>query len=97
MNFSLVNVYQTVSDLHKQGISAFIVPKTVAGVSLGKKEEKLGIKASSTCQLILEDVLLGADHLLGKEGDGFKIAMVSCFACVYLTSARFFLSVFVFF
>jgi len=43
---------------------------------LGKKEDKLGIRASSTCQLILEDVKIPRENLLGKLGDGFKIAMV---------------------
>lgn len=58
-----------------KGISAFIVPKPTEGLYLSKKEDKLGIRASSTCQLILEDVCLSEEHLLGKEGDGFKIAM----------------------
>ncbi|XP_063234043.1 short-chain specific acyl-CoA dehydrogenase, mitochondrial [Bacillus rossius redtenbacheri] len=62
------------SKKHK-GISAFIVPKPATGLSLGKKEDKLGIRASSTCNLILEDCSIPGDHLLGQPGLGFKIAM----------------------
>ncbi len=59
---------------HK-GISAFIVPTDIEGFSLGAKEDKLGICASSTSNLIYENVMLPADALLGQEGQGFKIAM----------------------
>lgn len=62
------------SKKHK-GISAFIVPKNVKGFSLGKKEDKLGIRASSTCQLIFEDCEIPKENLLGETGYGFKIAM----------------------
>ncbi|KAG9353558.1 hypothetical protein JZ751_011676 [Albula glossodonta] len=57
------------------GISAFLVPLPHPGVSLGKKEDKLGIRASSTANLILEDCRLPLDNLLGERGMGFKIAM----------------------
>ena len=59
-----------------KGISAFIVPKPTQGLSLGKKEDKLGIKASSTCNLIFDDCKIPKENLLGKPGEGFKIAMV---------------------
>ncbi|XP_041455778.1 short-chain specific acyl-CoA dehydrogenase, mitochondrial-like [Lytechinus variegatus] len=59
---------------HK-GISAFIIPKPYEGLALGKKEDKLGIKATSTCQLIFEDCRIPKENLLGQEGMGFKIAM----------------------
>jgi hypothetical protein len=59
-----------------QGISAFIVPKHTKGFSLGKKEDKLGIRASSTCNLIFEECVIPKANLLGKAGEGFKIAMV---------------------
>ena len=62
-----------------QGISAFLVPMPTPGLSLGKKEDKLGIKASSTCNLIFEDCRIPKENLLGEEGMGFKIAMVSKF------------------
>jgi len=58
-----------------KGISAFLVEKAFPGVSVGKKEEKLGIRASSTTQIHLDNVEVPAENLLGKEGEGFKIAM----------------------
>jgi butyryl-CoA dehydrogenase len=58
-----------------KGINAYLVPADSKGYSVGKHENKLGIRASSTTQIVLEDVHLGADALLGKEGEGFKIAM----------------------
>lgn len=61
---------------HK-GISAFIVPKSTEGLSLGKKEEKLGIRASSTSNVIMEDCRIPKEYLLGKPGQGFKIAMMT--------------------
>ena len=62
--------------LFYQGISAFLVPKPTPGLSLGKKEDKLGINATSTCYLIFEDCPLPEENLLGEPGMGFKIAMV---------------------
>ncbi|MES2503965.1 MAG: acyl-CoA dehydrogenase [Myxococcota bacterium] len=60
-----------------KGISAFVVPMPTPGLTLGKKEEKLGIRASSTCNLIFEDCLIPKESLLGEEGHGFKIAMAT--------------------
>ncbi|KAK2189735.1 hypothetical protein NP493_98g02002 [Ridgeia piscesae] len=62
------------SQKHK-GISAFLVPKPTEGLSLGAKEDKLGIKASSTCYLIFEDCRIPKENMLGEPGQGFKIAM----------------------
>ena len=57
------------------GISAFIVDKKFPGFSIGKVENKMGIRASSTTELIMEDCIVPKENLLGKEGKGFKIAM----------------------
>lgn len=65
----------TNKQLKHKGISAFIVPKGLKGFSLGKKEDKLGIRGSSTCQLIFEDCEIPKENLLGEPGLGFKIAM----------------------
>ncbi len=58
-----------------KGITAFIVEADTPGFSIGKKEAKLGIKGSSTCELIFENCKIPKENLLGKEGKGFKIAM----------------------
>ena len=60
-----------------KGISAFIVEKGTPGFSIGKKEKKMGIRGSSTCELIFEDCRIPAENLLGAEGKGFKIAMMT--------------------
>uniref|UniRef100_A0A182JK17 Cytosol aminopeptidase n=1 Tax=Anopheles atroparvus TaxID=41427 RepID=A0A182JK17_ANOAO len=65
----------TDKSLKHKGISAFIVPKETPGFSLGKKEDKLGIRGSSTCSLIFEDCAIPKENLLGQPGFGFKIAM----------------------
>lgn len=65
----------TDKSLKHKGISAFIVPKGIDGFSLGKKEDKLGIRGSSTCSLIFEDCKIPKENLLGQPGLGFKIAM----------------------
>ncbi len=57
------------------GISAFIVEKDTPGFSFGKKEKKMGIRSSPTCELVFENCRIPVDRLLGKEGEGFKIAM----------------------
>lgn len=57
------------------GISFFIVEKGDPGFSVGKEEDKLGIRSSSTCELIFEDCKIPKDRLVGKVGEGFKIAM----------------------
>src|SRR4029077_7403552 len=60
---------------HTHGLSAFVVEKGTKGFRPGKKENKLGLRASDTSELIFEDCLIPADNLLGKEGDGFIDAM----------------------
>ena len=56
-------------------ISAFVVEKTDPGFTQGKHEKKMGIRGSSTCDLIFEDCVIPKDRMLGKKGQGFKIAM----------------------
>jgi butyryl-CoA dehydrogenase/short/branched chain acyl-CoA dehydrogenase len=58
-----------------KGITAFIVEKDFPGFTVGKKEDKLGIRASSTCELILEDCKVPASNVLGEVGKGYKIAI----------------------
>ncbi len=60
-----------------RGISAFIVEKDFPGFSTGKHEKKMGIRGSSTCDLIFEDCIVPKENLLGQEGKGFKIAMMT--------------------
>ena len=76
--FIIIAVTGTVLD--KRGrktkeISAFIVERTDPGFKVGKHEKKMGIRGSSTCELIMEDCVIPADRLLGKQGKGFAIAM----------------------
>ena len=59
------------------GISAFIVEKGMPGFTVGQHEKKLGIRGSATSELIFNNVRLTKDHLLGQEGKGFKIAMMT--------------------
>ena len=58
-----------------KGITAFLVEKGMAGFSLGKKEDKLGIRASSTCELVFQDCVVPAAQVLGEPGKGYKIAI----------------------
>ncbi|WP_085522602.1 acyl-CoA dehydrogenase [Tuberibacillus sp. Marseille-P3662] len=61
----------------QQGTSAFIIEKNTPGFYMGKKEKKLGIRSSPTMELIFEDCRVPKENLLGTEGDGFKIAMMT--------------------
>ncbi|WP_144696855.1 acyl-CoA dehydrogenase [Fictibacillus phosphorivorans] len=65
----------TAPDKGSYGISAFIVDKDTPGFSVGKKEKKMGLNGSNTCEIVFEDARVPAENLLGKEGEGFKIAM----------------------
>ena len=63
----------TDKSLKHKGISAFIVDMKATGVSLGKKEDKLGIRGSSTATVTFEECKVPKDQLLGKLGEGFKV------------------------
>jgi hypothetical protein len=71
----LVVIAVTDRAAHTHGLSAFIVEKDAKGFRPGKKENKLGLRASDTAELIFEDCVIPAENLLGKEGDGFIDAM----------------------
>lgn len=58
-----------------KGITAFLVEKDAAGFNVGRKEDKLGIRASSTCELVLDDCAVAEGRVLGEVGSGYKIAM----------------------
>ena len=58
-----------------KGITAFLIEKDFPGFTVGKKEDKLGIRASSTCELILEDCHVPKENVLGEVGKGYKIAI----------------------
>ena len=58
-----------------KGITAFLIESSFPGFSVGKKEDKLGIRASSTCELILEDCRIPKENVLGEPGKGYKIAI----------------------
>src|SRR5690625_1823084 len=80
-NGEIADIYivfaKTDLDAHHRGISAFIVEKGTEGFSFGKKEKKLGIRSSPTTELIFENCRIPKANLLGKEGEGFKIAMTT--------------------
>jgi short-chain 2-methylacyl-CoA dehydrogenase len=58
-----------------RGITCFLVERSMPGFQVGKKEDKLGIRASSTCELILDDVPVGEEQVMGEPGKGYKIAI----------------------
>jgi alkylation response protein AidB-like acyl-CoA dehydrogenase len=69
-------VFATVDrTLRHRGVTAFIVPRSTAGLSVGRKEDKLGIRASSTCEVVLDDCLVPDDQVLGQVGQGYKVAI----------------------
>ena len=62
-------------ELGYKGITAFLIERDTPGFSVGKKEDKLGIRASSTCELILEDCRVPEANVLGEVGKGYKVAI----------------------
>ena len=76
--FIVIAVTGTIINKHgrkEKEISAFIVERTDPGFSVGKHEKKMGIRGSSTCELIFEDCVIPKDRMLGKKGKGFQLAM----------------------
>lgn len=75
--YASVYIIMAMTDKSKgtKGISAFIVEKDFPGFSVGKKEKKMGIRGSATCELIMENCIVPAENLLDQEGKGFKVAM----------------------
>jgi len=78
-NADVAHVYIIIAMTDKskgtRGLSAFIVEKDFPGFSVGKQEKKMGIRGSSTCELIMRDCVVPKENLLGKEGQGFSVAM----------------------
>ena len=78
-NGDIAGVYtlMAVTDRSKgaRGVSAFLVDRDAPGFSVGKIERKMGMRGSHSCELVLDDCTIPASALLGREGDGFKIAM----------------------
>lgn len=69
-------VFATVNpEVGHKGVTAFLVEREFEGFSVGKKEDKLGIRASSTCELTLDDCFVPAENVLGEVGKGYKVAI----------------------
>jgi alkylation response protein AidB-like acyl-CoA dehydrogenase len=69
-------VFATVdASLGYKGITCFLVERDAAGLKVGKKEDKMGIRASSTCEVVLQGVRVGEDAVLGEVGKGYKVAI----------------------
>ena len=80
-NGSVGGVYvlfaKTDPDARHKGVSAFLVPRDTPGLVIGRDEDLIGLRGSPTTELVFDDARLPADHLLGKEGEGFRIAMIT--------------------
>ncbi len=78
-NGGLANVYIVVAvtnpDLGSRGLSCFIVERDTPGVSVGKEENKMGIRLSNTTDVVFQNVHVPVENRIGEEGDGFKIVM----------------------
>jgi butyryl-CoA dehydrogenase len=80
-NGGIANVYTVFASTDPskklKGLTAFIVDKGVPGLSAGKEEDKMGIRLSHTADVVFEDVRIPASNMVGKEGEGFKLAMLT--------------------
>jgi len=74
---TFVLVARTSQESGKKALSAFLIPRGTPGLDVGPEEEKMGLHASSTVPLTLEDCSVPLEHRLGQEGDGFRIAMAA--------------------
>jgi alkylation response protein AidB-like acyl-CoA dehydrogenase len=75
---SLFVLYATSDpELKSKGVSAFLIEKDFKGFTVGRHEEMLGVRASGTCELVLDNCEVPAENLLGTEGEGFKIALAT--------------------
>ncbi len=74
---SIILVARTGAEKSGRGLTAFIVEPGLPGFSVGRKEDKMGLRASNTVELIFEDCLIPKENLLAKEGHGFRIAMTA--------------------
>lgn len=78
-NGGLANVYTVVASVDRdkgvKGLTMFMVDRDTPGVSVGKSEDKMGIRLSNTADVIFEDARIPAENIIGREGQGFKIAM----------------------
>ncbi|MBN2282558.1 MAG: acyl-CoA dehydrogenase family protein [Deltaproteobacteria bacterium] len=74
----LINlIVRTDTQRGNRGLSALVVEKGTPGFSIGKKEKKMGLKASDTVELVFDDCRIPKENLLGREGQGFKVAMTA--------------------
>lgn len=75
----LADVYTVVASVDRsrgvKGLTMFLVDRNTSGVSVGKHEDKMGIRLSNTADVIFEDVKIPAENMVGAEGKGFSIAM----------------------
>jgi len=74
---AIILVARTGAEKSGRGLTAFIVEPGLPGFSVGRKEDKMGLRASNTVELIFEDCVIPKENLLAKEGHGFRIAMVA--------------------
>ena len=63
-------------DAGHRGLTAFVVPRDTPGVSIGRTDDKMGVRAVPTAEVIFDDVYIGPEHVIGEPGDGFKLSLI---------------------